>query len=130
MTIAVDFDGVIHKYSKGWANGKIYDEPVPEALFALELLMKNDSVFVHTTRNARQVARWIEQRTWYDIDCTTHLPREWWGKAKPFWNKRGILLVTNRKLAADVYIDDRAYRFKAWGETLDHLGIDNHGIKD
>lgn len=30
-TICVDFDGVIHKYSKGWQGDVIYDEPVEGA---------------------------------------------------------------------------------------------------
>ena len=27
--VAFDFDGVIHRYSKGWQDGSIYDEPFP-----------------------------------------------------------------------------------------------------
>jgi len=38
MNIAVDFDGVIHKYSKGWHNGQIYDGPVPGCYDAMCLL--------------------------------------------------------------------------------------------
>ena len=36
--IAVDFDGVIHGYSKGWQKGIIYDAPVPGCKEALEKL--------------------------------------------------------------------------------------------
>lgn len=128
MTIAVDFDGVIHKYSRGWGNGKIYDDPVKNALFALELLMKQDAVFIHTSRNPRQVAHWIARESWHDIDCTTWLPRTWYGRRKPFWNKRDILLVTDRKLPARVYIDDRAYKFENWADALTQLGVEDHGL--
>jgi hypothetical protein len=35
-----------------------------------------------------------------------------------FWNPRGQLLVTNRKLAAVAYLDDRAVRFTDWDQAL------------
>ena len=129
MTIAIDFDGVIHTYERGWADGTIYGEPTPFALYALETLMQRDSVFIHTTRNPRQVARWIERTSQYGIDCTTRLPRTWYGRRKPFWNTRGLLLVTDRKLPAVVYVDDRAHHFESWGQTLTALGIEVHGIE-
>src|SRR5690606_24590525 len=58
-TIAVDFDGVIHGYSKGWWDGTIYDPPMPGALDGLRALMEHYAVFVHTTRSAGQVAEWL-----------------------------------------------------------------------
>lgn len=38
-----------------------------------------------------------------------------------FWDTRGVLLVTNRKLAARAYIDDRAIRFESWEQALRDL---------
>lgn len=121
MTIAVDFDGVIHKYSRGWGDGTIYDDFVDDAMLSLLTLMSRDSVFIHTSRNPGQVARWIEKQTNYAIECTTWLPRTWYGKRKKFWNIKGILLVTDRKFPATVYIDDRAISFISWADTMSQL---------
>lgn len=124
MTIAVDFDGVIHAYRQGWKDGSIYDDPVPEAFYSLERLMEQGPVFVFTTRNPKQVARWIERASQYAIDCTTRVPRTWYGRRVPFWNRRGLLLVTNWKLAATDYLDDRGIRFNDWESARRALGID------
>jgi hypothetical protein len=118
-TVAVDFDGVIHRYSRGWQDGSIYDEPVPGALGALHALMRDYAVFVHTTRSASPVARWIEDRTGHGIECVTRVSLLPWKQA--FWNTRGLLLVTNRKLPAVAYIDDRGIRFGNWDQALADL---------
>lgn len=111
MTIAVDFDGVIHAYSKGWHDGTIYDGPIPGALEGLRTLMQQDAVFIFTTRDLDQVASWL-----FDRGFTVCI--DWDG---PFWNERDLLLVTNRKLAATAYLDDRAVRFVNWEQALSAL---------
>lgn len=121
MTIAVDFDGVIHKYSLGWYDGTIYDGEMDEAIGSLMYLMAREPVFIFTSRQPSQVALWIEKESQHNIECTTWLPRTWYGKRRPFWNTRDLLLVTNRKLSARVYIDDRAIRFTSWSEALEQL---------
>jgi hypothetical protein len=59
-TIAVDFDGVLHAYSKGWHDGTIYDPPIDGALDALLALMEQHAVFIFTTREPEQVAPWLQ----------------------------------------------------------------------
>lgn len=111
-TVAVDFDGVIHAYSRGWQDGSIYDEPLPDAFTALHYLMERYAVFVHTTREPRSVADWITERS--AIPTCTELPAE-------FWNDQSQLLVTSRKFPALAYIDDRAVRFHDWNQALETL---------
>ncbi|MGW0948503.1 hypothetical protein ACWD4O_38935 [Streptomyces sp. NPDC002623] len=116
-TLAIDFDGVIHQYSRGWQDGTIYDPPLPGALQALEQLTRTYAVFIHTTRDATNVAAWLAQRgfdTVVDVDGPTHPKRE-------FWNEVGPLLVTDRKLPAVAYIDDRGIRFTDWDQALSDL---------
>jgi len=118
QTVAVDFDGVLHSYERGWADGTIYGDWKPGAVAALTQLMQRYAVFVHTTRDAKQVARWIEQKSGYAFECTTRVPRS------GFWNEQGVVLVTDRKLAAIAYIDDRAVRFTNWPDALTAVGIE------
>ena len=37
-TIVFDFDGVIHRYSKGWQDGNIYDKPTKGIKETIEIL--------------------------------------------------------------------------------------------
>lgn len=49
-SIALDFDGVIHRYSRGWGDGKIYDPPMDGAPEAIERLNKEFNLVIFTAR--------------------------------------------------------------------------------
>lgn len=104
--IAVDFDGVIHRYSKGYLNGEIYDEPMPGAEEGLKKLMEKYNVFILSTREPRQIKRWMEKHI--NIPTAVHEGET------PFWDRAGVIGITNKKLAAIAYIDDRAVQFDSW----------------
>lgn len=110
-TAAVDFDGVIHWYRRGWQDGSIYDDPVPGSLSALRKLMERYAVFINTSRDASQVGEWLAKKG-FSVCLDDGIE---------FWNTQGTLLVTKRKLAAAVYIDDRGLYFISWNETFEEL---------
>jgi hypothetical protein len=115
VTIGVDFDGVIHQYSRGWQDGSIYDPPMEGALEGLRSLMVEDAVFIFTSREPAQVAGWLAERGFHVVIDGPPGPR------RDFWNQRGVLLVTNRKLPATAYLDDRAVPFTSWPQALADL---------
>lgn len=119
-TIAIDFDGVIHQYSAGWGDGSVYDDPVAGAFEALHKLMGRFAVFIFTSRNTNQVAYWLAANGFNVTTDDTEFKhdREWNGK---FWDVPNVLLITNRKLGAEVYIDDRGLRFETWEQTLNDI---------
>ena len=111
-SIAVDFDGVIHRYGKGWHDGTVYDEPMPGALEALARIHRRYRVVILTTRvnpglhggdaQLASVEAWLE--------------RHGFVKGEHYDE------VTHEKVPALVYIDDRALHFDNWDQALDELG--------
>ncbi len=110
-TISVDFDGVIHAYSRGWQNGECYDPPMGGAIYGLQALMEDHAVFILSTRKPQQISEWF---TKHAPEIKTKIIDD----RQPFWNEKGVIGITNQKLAAMVYIDDRSYLFKDWATVI------------
>jgi len=105
--IAIDFDGVIHKYSKGYKDGSIYDKPIAGALEGLtKLYNRGYKIVIFTAReNIAEVGHWITDQ--YD-------------KVFPDL-KMPAFEVTNTKPKAIAYIDDRGIRFTNWKDVLNYF---------
>jgi hypothetical protein len=116
-TVALDFDGVIHRYSKGWHNGLCYDPPMHGTEEAISKLFRmNFAVCVFTCRDTEQVGIWF---------CE-HLPEFRFQIMQPeekFWNSPDTIGLTNTKPAAFAYIDDRGIHFKTWKRALQTLAL-------
>ena len=102
-TIAIDFDGVIHKYSKGFQGlDNAYDEPMPGVLDSLiKLRDKGFRLIIISSRPVPIIKEWLLK---YDM---SHYFDD----------------VSNTKHPAKYYIDDHAIRFdkndlSAWDKTL------------
>ena len=109
MIIAIDFDGVIHRYSKGWNGGDIYDPPVEGTRQALEQLKhEGHTLYIFSTRNNKLFhKKGIDQK-----------------EAMETWMKQHAIpydkIWTYGKPMADLFIDDRALQFRGkWKETIE-----------
>jgi hypothetical protein len=149
-TICIDFDGVIHKYSKGWQDGEIYDEAINSSIRSInDLMSQGYSVIIFSTRSPRQIKRWLKQQSNpllymsqadfmdYYYPFTTDDPilinKEYTNLDKlqyklkiiPFWKKfwnSNCIGITRRKLPAFIYVDDRALKFEGdWNETVKQI---------
>ena len=113
-TIAVDFDGVIHRYSRGWQDGTIYDPPVTGAVEWLNKLLMKFDVVIFSSRAESLIQR-HRMRTW----LKRHAGMLWYDSpgGRGFENIR----ITNTKPPALVYVDDRGFRFEGTFPTPDEL---------
>jgi hypothetical protein len=93
-TICIDFDGVLHSYSKGWQGATVLELPVPGAqAFVRRLQSLGFEVVIQSTRAATSQG-YAAIRGWLHEHHFT-----------------GDITVTHEKPMAVLYVDDRGYRF-------------------
>lgn len=117
--VCFDFDGVIHKYRKGWQDGSIYDEYNKNAIDLIAVLqLMRIPVFICSTRNPKQIKEWLDKTI---IGFRNEIIND----DITFWNDLRVVGITNRKLPAQLYIDDRAYKYENQSvqEFLRSLGV-------
>jgi UDP-glucose 6-dehydrogenase len=97
-TIAIDFDGVIHRYSRKWQGmNNAYDPPMPGAIDSIkELKRKGYRLVIFSSRTVSVIKEWLEK-----YELTEYFDE-----------------VTNTKIPASVYIDDKCYHFDSWEQTI------------
>ena len=111
VNIGIDFDGVIHKCSKGYYDGTIYDDPVEGVHAALEKISKNYTIIVNTC-TAKPDRGLVDGKT------GTQLVWEWLKKHNL---SKYVSKVTAEKPRAVAYIDDKSIRFSNWDACLEDL---------
>ena len=112
--IAIDFDGVIHNFDKGYHDGTCYGDPIEGSLDALKELSKTYNIIIFTAK-AKPNRPSVNGKT------GTELVSEW-------LEKYGVLdcvnEITSEKPRAMLYIDDNAYRFENWVDTIKFVNND------
>ena len=107
QTIAIDFDGCIHAYTRGWRRGELYDIPVPGVFQTIQYLQeKGYKIVILTVRDPAQhkaIKQWCEM----------------WAE------RRGLVFkdveITNMKPRAVAYIDDHGIRFTTWQDMANYF---------
>ena len=100
--IGVDFDGVVHKNSKGFFDGTVYDDPVEGVVTLLERLSAKYTLVLFSAK-ARSDRMLINGKT------GIQLIREWLidKKLDHYFSE-----ITSEKPRAVCYIDDKAVHFR------------------
>ena len=109
--LAIDFDGVIHNFDKGYHDGTCYGDPIEGSLEAIKNLSKEYSIIIFTAK-AKPSRPLVNGKT------GTQLVQEWLEKHNVM---QYVSEVTSEKPRSQIYIDDKGYHFQNWKDTLEHL---------
>ena len=94
--IGIDFDGVIHRNSKGFFDGTVYDVPVEGVYEALQSISKNYTIIVYSAK-ARKDRMLIKNKTGVELI---------WEWLKKYKLDKFVTDVTSEKPRAVCYIDE------------------------
>jgi len=109
--LAIDFDGVVHTFDRGWHDGTCYGEPIEGSIEAIKELSKKYRIIIFT-------AKVKEDRPLVNGKTGMTLVNEWLNK---YELTSYISEVTSEKPRAKYYIDDKAIRFDNWSDVLGEL---------
>ena len=112
--IAVDFDGVIHNFDKGFHDGTCYGDPLPGALNAIKTLATKYNVIIFTAK-AKPSRPLVNGKT------GTELVQEW---LEEYDVMQYVTEITAEKPRSQIYIDDKGYHFQNWPDTLKYLNME------
>lgn len=123
-TIVFDFDGVIHIGYTGWKDGSIYGGIDTNLIDYIKTLMNDYYIVISSNRPAEQIVNHLNK---LNLGINFELFKKDLEK-NMYWNKKGIVGVTNEKAVGILYVDDRGYRY----DTLEDLKlfIDRLGGKE
>jgi hypothetical protein len=109
--LAIDFDGVIHTFDRGWYDGTCYGDPIEGSLEAIKKLSESYSIIIFTAK-AKPSRPLVNGKT------GTELVEEW-------LTKHGVMKyvkeITSEKPRSQIYIDDKGYHFENWEDTITHI---------
>tara|TARA_B100000073_G_scaffold334304_1_gene326705 strand:- start:1057 stop:2091 length:1035 start_codon:yes stop_codon:yes gene_type:complete len=110
--LAIDFDGVLHNFDKGYYDGTCYGEPIDGALLAIQSLSLKYNIIIYSSKclpdrpkvngltGRELIIGWLQK---YDI-------------------LKYVKDITHLKPRAKYYIDDKAIEFKGnWKDILKRL---------
>lgn len=107
--ILIDFDGVIHKYSKGFNDGTIYDSPTDGAKEAIDKLKRKYKIVIFSAR--------LSPSTNPDFEDQRKNMIDWLSKYGIYYD-----VLSYEKVPAVAYIDDLAINFIGdWEDTLNKV---------